>query len=337
VKPSNILVTKDDDIKVLDFGIAKMIGGNQMSFTRTGTQIGTVYYMSPEQVKATGIDQRSDIYSLGVTFYELLAGFCPYRSMTSEYEIFNKIIQEPLLPLNHTLGNAYDEIWEVIARATEKDPDHRIANCEEFSALIGRDVQPHHRQPPVSSAAQASKSSSIQVVIWSIVGAVAIVIIAALIISQNNPTSNGQDPELEQVAEQNSSTSDQASENSQEPVQEQIPEELDFTSEIYNFFSAERRRNLDEIIGFYSPDINRYYTNNNPSIGQIRKEYEASWRKTSYAANENPDVEKIDQYNYVVNVDYHFVMSQSGSERTIKSRLHFTFDADGRIVEVYNP
>jgi serine/threonine protein kinase len=333
------LVTKDDDIKVLDFGIAKMIGGNQMSFTRTGTQIGTVYYMSPEQVKATGIDQRSDIYSLGVTFYELLAGFCPYRSMTSEYEIFNKIVQEPLLPLNQTLGSAYDEIWQVIARATEKDPDHRIANCEEFSALIGIGTKTQPRKIPVSSAVQTSKSSSSQVVLWSIVGVVAIGIIAVFIISQNSSTSNEQDPELELMAQQFNSSSDQSAENSQVQAQEveEEKEELDFTSEIYNFFSAEQRRNLDEIIGFYSPDINRYYTNRNPSISQIRKEYEASWRKTSYAANENPDVEKIDEYNYVANVDYHFVMSQSGSERTIKSRLHFTFDADGRIVEVYNP
>jgi serine/threonine protein kinase len=76
VKPSNILITSNDEVKVLDFGIAKLVGETQNHLTKTGTHMGTVYYMSPEQVKAEQLDQRSDIYSLGITFYELLAGFC---------------------------------------------------------------------------------------------------------------------------------------------------------------------------------------------------------------------------------------------------------------------
>ena len=110
VKPSNIIITADDQIKVLDFGIAKLVGDTQHQLTKTGTQVGTVYYMSPEQVKGKELDLRSDIYSLGVTFYELLSGVCPYRGMTTEYEIYDSIVKVPLLPLTQTLGNEYAQI-----------------------------------------------------------------------------------------------------------------------------------------------------------------------------------------------------------------------------------
>ena len=136
VKPSNILLTKDDEVKVLDFGIAKLIGGAGFNLTKTGTQVGTVYYMSPEQVKAKELDHRSDVYSLGVTFYELLAGFCPYKSMTSEFEIYEKIVREPLLPLTDTMGEEYAQVWGVIQKATEKEVEDRFQNCDEFIAAL---------------------------------------------------------------------------------------------------------------------------------------------------------------------------------------------------------
>jgi serine/threonine protein kinase len=136
VKPSNILLTKSDEVKVLDFGIAKLIGGAGFNLTKTGTQVGTVYYMSPEQVKAKELDHRSDVYSLGVTFYELLAGFCPYKSMTSEFEIYEKIVREPLLPLTDTMGEEYAQVWGVIQKATEKEVEDRFQNCEEFIAAL---------------------------------------------------------------------------------------------------------------------------------------------------------------------------------------------------------
>ena len=140
VKPSNILLTKDDEVKVLDFGIAKLIGGAGFNLTKTGTQVGTVYYMSPEQVKAKELDQRSDIYSLGITFYELLAGFCPYKGTTSEYEVYDKIVREPLLPLTETLGEQYAQVWGVIKKATEKGVDDRFQNCDEFIAALDAGV-----------------------------------------------------------------------------------------------------------------------------------------------------------------------------------------------------
>src|SRR5689334_5589487 len=76
IKPSNILVRPDGAVKVMDFGIAKMIGNSRL--TSTGQTMGTVRYMSPEQVRGKAADARSDIYSLGITLYESLCGHTPF-------------------------------------------------------------------------------------------------------------------------------------------------------------------------------------------------------------------------------------------------------------------
>lgn len=136
VKPENILIDKDDNIKILDFGIAKLVGDAQFNLTKTGVHVGTVYYMSPEQVKAQELDHRSDIYSLGVTFYELLTGVCPYRSLSSEYEISDAIVRQPLLPLSEVMGEDYKQIWSVIYKATQKDQNDRFQSCNDFMEAL---------------------------------------------------------------------------------------------------------------------------------------------------------------------------------------------------------
>jgi serine/threonine-protein kinase len=76
IKPSNVLVRPDGAVKVTDFGIAKILG--QTRLTSTGQTMGTVRYMSPEQVRGKALDNRSDLYSLGITLYEALAGVTPF-------------------------------------------------------------------------------------------------------------------------------------------------------------------------------------------------------------------------------------------------------------------
>jgi serine/threonine protein kinase len=159
VKPSNILISSDNEVKVLDFGIAKLVGDSQFNLTKTGTQVGTVFYMSPEQVKAKELDQRSDIYSLGITFYELLAGFCPYKGTTSEYEVYDKIVREPLLPLTETLGEQYAQVWGVIKKATEKEPGNRFQTCEEFIAALDTEVPKEKIEKKVVQAKEEVKAS----------------------------------------------------------------------------------------------------------------------------------------------------------------------------------
>jgi TonB family protein len=200
VKPSNILVTADDQIKVLDFGIAKLVGDSQHHLTKTGTQIGTVYYMSPEQVKGKELDHRSDIYSLGVTFYELLSGVCPYRGMTTEYEIYDSIVKEPLKSLVQTMGADYGDVWGVIANATQKDPLQRIKSCEEFIQCLVNESKHQYSEILDSSNINAKRGLPNKVVLLSILGSMCILLAIGLVfLIGGNVSSSGDQKELSNI------------------------------------------------------------------------------------------------------------------------------------------
>jgi len=94
LKPSNIIITKDENIKILDFGIAKLVKDNK-ELTKSGVQVGTVRYMSPEQVRAKSVDKLTDIYSLGVILYQMAVGKAPYNNV-SAFDTQLKIINDPL-------------------------------------------------------------------------------------------------------------------------------------------------------------------------------------------------------------------------------------------------
>lgn len=153
IKPSNIMIDPDnyDFVKIMDFGIAKALG--DQGLTKTGTRMGTLYYMSPEQVRADkDIDHRTDIYSLGITLFEMLTGVLPYDCKTeSDYEILHQIVTQDIpstfldaIEISQTLQNA-------IKGMTAKDKNTR------FSSI--NDVLAHKSGNDVANAAEVNPQS----------------------------------------------------------------------------------------------------------------------------------------------------------------------------------
>jgi serine/threonine-protein kinase len=134
IKPHNVLVDAEGRVKVTDFGIARA-GTSQM--TEAGSIVGTAQYLSPEQARGTGVDQRSDLYSLGIVLYELVTGTLPFNGDTPVEIAMKHLSQHPELPsaLRPELPHELDL---VVTRALAKDPDERYQSAEEMDADLER-------------------------------------------------------------------------------------------------------------------------------------------------------------------------------------------------------
>jgi len=131
IKPSNIMIDKRGRIKVLDFGIAKM-QEEEKGLTKTGIQIGTAAYMSPEQVNAKKVDKLSDIYSLGVTLFYMAAGKPPYDEETNTFSIQTKIVSDPFPLASKIYPGVSKKLERIILKSTQKDKKDRYNSCEAF-------------------------------------------------------------------------------------------------------------------------------------------------------------------------------------------------------------
>lgn len=159
IKPSNFLITKDNNLKILDFGIAKLLDQSDHKLTKTGTAMGTVLYMSPEQVKGETVDHRSDIYSLGVTLFQMATGQCPYDKFTTEFYVYDQIVNHSLPNSKSIYPGVSDHIQFLIQRATEKNPVHRFQSSKDFSEALGNPPGPSSPGNETSSGKQKEKKA----------------------------------------------------------------------------------------------------------------------------------------------------------------------------------
>lgn len=129
IKSSNILVTSKNRVKIMDFGIAKNLWGTQI--TRTAAVLGTVNYMSPEQASGDPVDNRADIWSLGVLFYEMLTGQLPFRGDNYQAVLFSILNKEPKT-LNLVDAGIPVELERIIGKCLEKKPEKRYSSATDI-------------------------------------------------------------------------------------------------------------------------------------------------------------------------------------------------------------
>jgi serine/threonine protein kinase len=137
IKPSNIMLSSSNEVKIIDFGIAKMMDSDENLVQTVIEQgIGSPRFMSPEQVKCEKINHLTDIYSTGVVLHEILTGETPYSDITSDFELKTAIVHKELPDVSKYNQKVSSLIRSVLKRALEKIPELRFHSAEEFKGAL---------------------------------------------------------------------------------------------------------------------------------------------------------------------------------------------------------
>lgn len=135
IKPGNVMVTEQGQVKVMDFGIARAVSDSSSTVAETTAIIGTASYFSPEQAKGEPVDARADIYSAGVVLYELLTGRTPFRGDSPVAVAYQHVSEAPVPP-SELVGTVARSLDAVVLRALAKDPFQRFADAASFRQTL---------------------------------------------------------------------------------------------------------------------------------------------------------------------------------------------------------
>ncbi|GAB1443847.1 hypothetical protein MASR2M39_26910 [Ignavibacteriales bacterium] len=136
IKPGNVIVTPDNKVKILDFGIARDETGH--TITQSGQVVGTLQYASPEQIKGEKVDQRSDIYNLGMTLYEMVAGRLPHdvNPNSSSFHIMQRMLNDDVPDPRNFYPHIPENVVAAIFRAIDRDVDKRLRTINDFNLIL---------------------------------------------------------------------------------------------------------------------------------------------------------------------------------------------------------
>jgi len=175
VKTDNLMLTEEGKVKLTDFGLAKLRGSVQV--TKTGTTVGTAAYMSPEQIRGEGVDQRSDIFSLGVVLYELVTSRLPFRG-EFETALSYSILNEDPPPVKSLRKDTPPALEKIIDRCLEKDKTRRYQSAEEVVSAL-REVQ----QEIMPAIKVEKKGMKIPLLVGSALVVIAVLVLAYFLVS----------------------------------------------------------------------------------------------------------------------------------------------------------
>lgn len=147
IKPENVIIDRRGTVKVMDFGIAHAVGTERM--TREKSLIGTIEYMSPERILGQSVDGRSDLYAIGIVFFEMLTGRLPSDS-ANEYDLLRWHVETTAPPVTDFV-DVPPVLANVIAKAIAKLPDDRYGSCAEMAACLREAVEVSGSLPSLSS------------------------------------------------------------------------------------------------------------------------------------------------------------------------------------------